>query len=81
MGGISNIDVKMEITLNIFEDFSSYNKQSLQSSPDIQNNYLHPTKHLSIVPSPLESLTHKKQAINSDSLCLSQPFGHENFKP
>ena len=54
---------------------------NIQSSLDIQNNYLHSTKHPSIVPSPLESLTHKKQAINSDSLCLSQSFGGGTLPP
>ena len=72
IGGYSNVDVEMEITPNISEDFSGYNKSSLrswkrimrnsnnQSSPNIQNNYVHPTKCPSVVPSPLESPAHKK---------------------
>ena len=72
IGEYSNVDVEMEITPNISEDLSGYNKSSLrswkrimrnsnnQSSPDIQNNYVHLTKCPSVVPSPLQSPAHKK---------------------
>lgn len=91
-GGYSNIDVEMEIMPNISKDFSRYNKSSLcswkrimcnsnnQSSPVVQNNFVHPIKRPSTIPFLAVSCSQKK-AIDSDSLCLPQPFGGDTLPP
>ena len=91
----------MEISPNTAEDFSGHNKLSLRSwkrilrksnnlsSPEVQPIFLHPTKR-PFTASSLESPTHKKQALDCDSLSLSQSLAgstfppllqHESFKP
>ena len=82
----------MEISPNTVEDFSGHNKLSLRSwkhilrksnnlsSPEVQTIFSHPTKHPFTVSS-LESPAHKKQALNSDSLSLSQSLSGSTFPP
>ena len=82
----------MEISPNTIEGFSGHNKLSLQSwkcilrksnnlsSLQVQTIFSHPTKRPFTVSS-LESPAHKKQALKSDSLSLSQSLAGSTFPP